>query len=176
MALDNSKTITAVTYNGNDWPVGGAPSLQSKSVTYTSNGTATITPDAGYDGLSSVNVTVDVASGGGGGVETCILTLHVSRSPIDNPGWIIEVYPTNLTAGESILLDFTNPNAKIVLPNNGMFALVTYNRIEDVNTSNFGVFNATNNKASYGDNPDIIYTYICYAGETGSGTWDIVFQ
>ena len=39
----------------------------SKSITYTSNGTATITPDDGYDGLSSVDVTVNVASGGGSG-------------------------------------------------------------------------------------------------------------
>ena len=39
----------------------------SKSVTITSNGTATITPDAGYDAMSSVDVTVNVASGGGGG-------------------------------------------------------------------------------------------------------------
>ena len=41
-----------------------APSLQSKSVTITANGTNTITPDAGYDGLSSVDVTVDVSGGG----------------------------------------------------------------------------------------------------------------
>ena len=32
----------------------------SKAVTYTANGTATITPDDGYDGLSSVDVTVAI--------------------------------------------------------------------------------------------------------------------
>ena len=60
---------------------GGAPSLQSKSVTYTENGTATITPDDGYDGLSSVDVTVDVS---GGGVEdTVTVTLPIGPQKFD---------------------------------------------------------------------------------------------
>ena len=45
----------------------GGANFQTKSVMYTENGTSTITPDDGYDGLSSVDVTVNVASGGGGG-------------------------------------------------------------------------------------------------------------
>ena len=63
---------------------GGAPSLQSKSITYTANGTATITPDEGYDGLSSVDVTVDVASGGGAtipGIVELFTTSGLRYSP-----------------------------------------------------------------------------------------------
>ena len=71
-----SQTVANLATAIDSIPAGGsAPSLQSKSVTYTANGTATITPDEGYDGLSSVDVTVDVS---GGGVEdTVTVTLPV---------------------------------------------------------------------------------------------------
>ena len=42
---------------------GSAPSLQSKALTITSNGTVSVTPDAPYDALKKVDVTVNVSGG-----------------------------------------------------------------------------------------------------------------
>ena len=77
-----SQTVANLATAIDSIPAGGsAPSLQSKSVTYTANGTATITPDDGYDGLSSVDVTVDVSGGGGGGASTITLTVELDNGP-----------------------------------------------------------------------------------------------
>ena len=43
------------------------PTMQEKSVSITSNGTTDVIPDSGFDGLSKVTVTTNVAGGGGGG-------------------------------------------------------------------------------------------------------------
>lgn len=41
------------------------PSLESKTASYTANGTYTITPSTGYDGINDVEVTVNVSGGSG---------------------------------------------------------------------------------------------------------------
>ena len=51
----------------------GGANLQTKSVMYNTNGTATITPDEGYDGLSYVDVKVDVSSGCRGLIDGLVL-------------------------------------------------------------------------------------------------------
>ena len=64
ISITENGTVDVSQYANAEVNVSAMPNLQSKSVTYTENGTATITPDEGYDGLSSVDVTVNVASSG----------------------------------------------------------------------------------------------------------------
>ena len=72
---------------------GKTVNLQTKSVTYTATGTATITPDEGYDGLSSVDVTVDVAGSGGGGFNVSISIERMFIGMILATGLIEETVP-----------------------------------------------------------------------------------
>jgi len=58
MAIQTNKDVTEITYNGVNIPL--YHKTQTKSTTITSNGTTTITKDADYDGMTSVEITTNV--------------------------------------------------------------------------------------------------------------------
>lgn len=149
---------------------------ESKSVTITSNGTTTITPDTGYDALGKVDVTVDVASGEGG---TCKLKINVTQPPSDDPEWFLCI--ARLTDSpdvtDDITLDANSPSAEISIPDNGLFVLYTPDYIDMVDGHDWGFFDALNVATEYvSTDYSGIKTYVCYAGGTGTGIWDIQFR
>ena len=105
-----SQTVANLATAIDSIPASSSPSLQSKSVTYTANGTSTITPDEGYDGLSSVDVTVDVSGGGssGGGylkdiyleninVQLILIDMSVVHCSFNNGTYIFKPDCSNVT-------------------------------------------------------------------------------
>ncbi len=59
------------------------PVMQEKAVTITENGTSSIVPDEGKDGLSKVNVTVNVAGGGAAKLQEKTETYYPDSTGID---------------------------------------------------------------------------------------------
>lgn len=151
---------------------------ESKSVTITSNGTTTVTPDTGYDALGKVDVTTNVMSGG---EESCKLKINVTAPPSDDPEWALYICPGRLDSeeidSEEIVLDANNPSAEISIPSKGPFVLYTKNgNYIDSVPQDWGYFDYLDEASGYiALKYSGVNTYVCYAGDTGTGTWDIQF-
>lgn len=76
-----------------------SPNLQSKAVTYTSNGTETVIPDNGFDGLSSVAVTVNVSSGSTASILSDDITFY------DYDGTVVEAWSLEELPNKTMLPD-----------------------------------------------------------------------
>lgn len=116
--------------------------------------------------IGGVTGTLDVASSGGG---TCKLKINVTAA---GKGWTMVICPQSATDTE-ILLSSTHKSAEISLPNNGLFVFCLTGgfTINSININNWGRFDFLSmSSEQYSLDKRV---YVCYAGDTGDGTWDI---
>lgn len=97
----------------------------SKALTITSNGTVSVTPDAPYDALKKVDVTVDVASGGGGAGFKVTFPATAANWDQMLSGGIVQADGTVIALGDySTLAGKTIPNVlEICCWGNGYYFL-----------------------------------------------------
>lgn len=147
----------------------------TKSVTITKNGTTTITPDAPYDAIKKVNVTTNVG-GSSSSDEIGKLTINVIQQPTTDE-WDLCVCGKTLDDNE-IVLNNNNLSAEINIAKNKLFVLYTTLCIDYVETSDWGLFDFVGMSTDYVQNNEYIptKTYVCYAGNTNTATWNIAFR
>lgn len=96
-AHDKSGTKITGTLEASSVPV-----QSSKSVTITSNGAITVTPDAPYDALKKVDVTVNVASGG---ANISYDTVEPNRYSVDPNNYTAQLDLTGLVTGSHYICE-----------------------------------------------------------------------
>ena len=94
---------------------GGQPSLQSKSVTITENGTQNVTADSGYDGLRNVSVTTNVSGGGGLDWSAIGYSEEPELGVDDGYNYAIEI-KNNWVPATSLLQKFVNNRRIMFMP------------------------------------------------------------
>lgn len=109
---------------------GGNINLQEKSLTITSNGTTTVTPDASYDALSKVDVTVNVASGDIASTIVKITTILPNEDVVN----ILGISPEKETL--SLTLDAETPTAEIEIIQNSPLTLACSSIADGISGTN----------------------------------------
>ena len=98
----------------------GTAVQDTKALTITSNGTVSVTPDAPYDGLSSVDVTVNVSGGGGSGGISDFACLAWGKSISDSA--IAEINESH-----DYLIIHNGNGSKVAIISNNSFVFLSPN-------------------------------------------------
>lgn len=122
------------------------------------------------------NVEIPLANSGTSGDGISKLTINVIQQPTDSE-WNLSI--CGKTPDEdAIILNKDNLSAEIEVVKNKLFVLYTTAAIDYVESSDWGAFDSLNVSTDYAQPSNEISnkTYVCYAGDTNTATWNITFR